>query len=73
MYRLQKQMQKYTFPAIWQNKNVTVIQGIGKSAGLEPQGLTLWFVEKKFFHIAIILYFCIPNKHTLWRQKNFDD
>ena len=42
-----KQLQKYTFPAIWQNKNVTVLRDIGKTAELEPRGLSLWFVDKK--------------------------
>lgn len=70
MYRLQKQMQKYTFPAIWQNKIITVLRGIGKSAGLEPRGLSFWFIEKK--KIFTSHFFCIfaSLKHTLWQQKN---
>lgn len=69
MYRLQKQMQKYTFPAIWQNKIITVLRGIGKTAGLEPRGLSFWFIEKKFFHVAIFLYFCILKTYPMATKK----
>ena len=67
MYQHQKQLQKYTFPAIWQNKNVTVLRDIGKTAELEPRGLFLWFVDKKKGgHFS---FFFILNKHTQWQQS----
>ncbi len=66
MYRHKKQLQKYTFPAIWQNKNVTVLRDIGKSAGLEPRGLSLWFFDKKR---GARLIFCILNEQTLRQQS----
>ena len=73
MYRLQKQMQKYTFPAIWQNKIITVLRGIGKTAGLEPRGLSFWFIEKKIFHVAIFLYFCILKTYPMAKKNSMTE